>query len=183
MRHSHFNSSFVIRICFVILALVPLSGIISPLHADEKSDLAAAKKTYAASSHDESARLAHVKKLAAILDGIISKFRKTGDRSKSDVTQSIYDELKKFPAPKNSDSSALKKLRIGKWASPRHEYLFRANGTWSMLPLEPDATAGDWRIEGNTYIDDSGKFTIILLDEKYFIYTQGGDVFFEARMK
>jgi len=48
-----------------------------------------------------------------------------------------------------SDSKALSARLVGKWESPRHDYLYRADGTWTMLPVEPDIAHGTWRIEGN----------------------------------
>jgi hypothetical protein len=45
-------------------------------------------------------------------------------------------------------------LLVGKWQSPRHDYLFRADGTWTMLPAEEDGVQSTHgRIEGNQFFD------------------------------
>jgi hypothetical protein len=41
----------------------------------------------------------------------------------------------------------LTELMIGAWRSPRHDYVFRADGTWWMGKPDPEATHGSWRIE------------------------------------
>jgi hypothetical protein len=68
-------------------------------------------------------------------------------------------------------------LRVGKWESPRHDYLYRKDGTWSMLPLEPGVTHGKWRIQGNESIESwagdvakPARYQIILLDKNYFVF-------------
>ena len=80
-------------------------------------------------------------------------------------------------------------LLVGEWASPRHEYVFRGDGTWSMLPAEPGTTHGRWRIQGNQYFNtaevdptDTRQYTIILLTQKDFIVTDGDVVFYETRI-
>lgn len=77
---------------------------------------------------------------------------------------------------------------MGKWDSPRHEYAFKKDGTWVMLPEEPRVTHGKWRIEGNQYFDtamvkppQTTQYTIILLTKKYFIFTDNENVFYETR--
>jgi len=44
----------------------------------------------------------------------------------------------------------LSHLMAGKWRSPRHDYLYAADGTWRMLP--PATTHGRWRIEDHQLI-------------------------------
>jgi hypothetical protein len=39
---------------------------------------------------------------------------------------------------------------VGEWQSPRHTYLYRSDGTWTILPEKIDsyqATNGRWRTE------------------------------------
>jgi len=57
--------------------------------------------------------------------------------------------------------------------SPRHDYLYRADGTWTMLPADPDTTHGTWRIDGNQYFDtaatdppQTSQYTIILISSR-----------------
>jgi hypothetical protein len=84
----------------------------------------------------------------------------------------------------------LSSLLVGKWESPRHDYLYRADGTWSMIPEEPDIAHGTWRIEGNRYIDthasdppQATQYTIILITKRDFVFTDHEVVFYETRLK
>jgi hypothetical protein len=63
-------------------------------------------------------------------------------------------------------------LVIGNWDSPRHTYVFRADGTYGVSDEQRDK----WRIDGNEYIDDVSRGPIILLDRNYFIYACGQGV-------
>jgi len=150
------------------------------LVAAEPKELAAAKKEYAQNAHpDEAARVHYVQSLAALRD----KLAKSGGD-----WQAVDSELRKHPAP---SSAEYPNLRVGEWTSPRHGYVYRKNGTWSMTPVEPDATHGGWKIEGNQYFagalatakSDMTKYTIILLTAKDFIFTDGKVVFFEKKGK
>ena len=96
-----------------------------------------------------------------------------GTRLKSETWQAIDAEIKEHPAPKDSDSKALSRLILGKWESPRHDYLYRADGTWTMLPADPDTTHETWRIDGNQYFDtaatdppQTSQYTIILISSR-----------------
>jgi len=75
---------------------------------------------------------------------------------------------------------------IGKWRSPRHDYIYRRDGTWSMLPVEPDTTGGTWRIEGNQHVETNVlgtfRYTILLLTAKDFVETDGQIVFYRKRL-
>lgn len=96
-------------------------------------------------------------------------------------------ELKRHPAP--ADGDAAKRL-AGKWRSPRHDYLFRPDGTWTMLPAEKDTVHGRWRITGNQIEvtsgydkpDSTARYTLILLTDKDCVYTDGENVFCETRL-
>ena len=97
-------------------------------------------------------------------------------------------EIRRYPAPENIEGYS--KLMAGKWSSPRHEYIYRANGTWSMLPEEEGATRGRWRIEGNRFMssadiepEDTQTYTILLLTKDDFIFTDGETVFYEERIR
>src|SRR6516225_145328 len=43
----------------------------------------------------------------------------------------------------------LTKLMVGAWRSPRHDYIYFADGTWSMGKKEPGVLHGRWRIRGH----------------------------------
>jgi hypothetical protein len=108
--------------------------------------LATAKRHYASiSKPSEAARADYITRLDRLRD-------KAAD-AKTDAWQAIDAEIKQHPAPQDADNKALSALRVGQWESPRHDYLYRADGTWTMLPAEPDITQGAWRIDGNQYFD------------------------------
>jgi hypothetical protein len=73
---------------------------------------------------------------------------------------------------------------------PPHDYLFRIDGTWTMLPADENTTHGRWRIEGNQYFNtvateppETTQYTIILITKKDFVFTDQTDVFYERRLK
>ena len=97
-------------------------------------------------------------------------------------------EIRRHPAPE--DTKGYTKLMVGKWSSPRHEYSYRADGTWSMLPEEEGGTRGSWRIEGNRFMSSADiepehtrTYTILLLTKDNFILTDGETVFYEERIR
>lgn len=97
-------------------------------------------------------------------------------------------EIRRHPAPENTESYT--KLMVGRWSSPRHEYIYRADGTWSMLPEEEGGTRGRWHIEGNRFFnkadcdpEDATGYTIILFTADRFIFMDGGAVFYEERTR
>jgi len=143
-----------------------------------------AKRDYEKVSHpSEAVRSDYITRLV--------RMREKAARLKTDEWQSIDAEIKRHPAPPGSKSFS--SLLVGKWQSPRHDYLFRADGTWTMLPAEEDgvqSTHGLWRIEGNQYIDTAAiepslttQYTIILITKKDFVFTDQTQVFYETRLK
>lgn len=138
----------------------------------EKQDFEAAKREYEQSSNDEAARLTYVNKLAEIYYRFLKNYWATGDKSANYATL-VNAELKKHPAPKDSDAKKLSKLLVGKWQSPRRTYVFRANT--------------NWRVQGNQIVWGEGKTasrsTIILLNSEYLIYSEKDAAFFHSRVK
>lgn len=128
---------------------------------------------------NETARYTCAVRLAAIADRLVSHFRSSGQRE-PEAVNAVWAELKKYPMPANSDSQKLAKFLIGKWSSPRRIYIFKANGRYGS---EGDSMDRTWKIQGNQLIESDGKGTLILLDSKYFIYTEGDQVFFHSRVK
>jgi len=118
------------------------------------------------------------------------RMRDKAARLKTDDWQAIDAEIKQYPAPKDSDSKTLAHLLVGEWESPRHDYLYRPDGTWTMLPAEEDTTHGSWRIEGNQYFStfateppETNQYTIILITKKDFVFIDQTDIFYETRTK
>lgn len=143
----------------------------------QSGELDKAKTEYAKAEQTETARVSFVTKL--------THMRARFAKANNEQWKAVDAEVMRHPAP--ADSAELSKLLIGEWASPRHEYVFRSDGTWSMLPAEPDATRGTWRIEGNQYFDtglggQTTKYTILLLTVNDFVFTDREVVFYETRI-
>jgi hypothetical protein len=52
------------------------------------------------------------------------------------------------------DDATLSRLLVGTWESPRHQTVYRADGTWMLDPPdEGDNTRGKWRIEHGKLIE------------------------------
>ena len=145
----------------------------------ERSDypcLQAAKAEYQASSGDEAARVRYVTKLsemdAQMTPHVMHNPDLDAKEAYANQAGAIEQELHKHPMPRNVDSRKLSQLLVGEWASPRHVYAFRADGTYGVGDEQRDK----WRIDGNEYIDDVSRGPIILLDRNYFIYANGEGV-------
>lgn len=159
------------------LAAFCIVALATSLAAAEPKELTTVEKEFAQHAHpDEAARIPYVQMLAELRDNLA---KHNGN------WQAVDAELRRHPAPKNADSAAYTRLRVGAWTSPRHGYVYGKDGTWSMTPVEPGATHGKWRIQGNQYFDGAGadmtRYTILLLTTKDFIFTDGQVVFFEKR--
>ena len=127
----------------------------------------------------EAARVNYVTRLLRLRD-------KAAD-AKTDEWHAIDAEIFRHPAPA-SDEKALADRLVGEWASPRHEYRYRPDGTWTMLPEDDGTTHGTWRIEGNQYSTTNSldtvtnRYTIILITKKYFVLADEEAVFYETRL-
>jgi hypothetical protein len=55
----------------------------------------------------------------------------------------------------------LRRLMVGRWTTGRHEYDYKADGTWRMLPADISSTKGTWHIENHQLIEDTGARTIM----------------------
>jgi hypothetical protein len=70
------------------------------------------------------------------------RLREKAARAKTDEWQAIDTEIKRHRVPSDADSKMFSSLLVGQWQSPRHDFLYRADGTWTMLPEEKDVTHG-----------------------------------------
>jgi hypothetical protein len=139
------------------------------------------KRDYGRLSHPgEAARADYITRLTRLREQAVRRNR--GEWTAIDA------EIKLHPAPPDSDSKTLTALRIGDWESPRHDYRYRPDGTWIMLPDEEGATNGTWRIEGNQYFDGAAveapkidQYTIILLTKRDFVFMDNEAVYYETR--
>lgn len=151
------------------------------LFAEEPEKFAEAKKEFSELPNaTEADRQSYITELAKLREALAKK----ADR---EVCFKVDAEIRRHPASENTE--AYTKLRAGKWSSPRHEYTYRADGTWSMLPEEEGITRGRWRIEGNRFMSsadiepgDIRTYTILLLTKDNFIFTDGKTVFYEERI-
>ena len=141
------------------------------------------KRDYGKISHpSEAARADYITRLVRLSE--------EATRTSDYTWQAIDAEIKQHPAPNDSNNNVLSILLVGKWESPRHDYLYRADGTWTMLPVDPDITHGTWHIEGNQFFDtaatdppETTQYTIILITKRDFVFTDQERVFYEKRFK
>lgn len=118
------------------------------------------------------------------------RMRKKAARLNTDEWKRIDDEIRQHPVPKESDSKTLSGRLVGKWSSPRHDYRYRGDGSWTMLPADEGTTHGTWRIEGNQFFTTASigssapdQYTVILITNKDFVIADRSSVFYEERLK
>jgi hypothetical protein len=116
------------------------------------------------------------------------RMREDAARAKTDEWQAIDAEIRTHPAPADLDSKTFSALRVGEWETPRHDLAFRADGTWTMLPVEEGITHGQWRVDGNQYFETiatdpptNGQYTVIVITKDDFVFTDQTYVFYEKR--
>jgi hypothetical protein len=63
----------------------------------------------------------------------------------------------------------LRQLMAGRWTTGRHDYDYKADGTWRMLPADISTTKGTWRIENHQLIEDTGARTIMEASQKQIV--------------
>jgi hypothetical protein len=161
------------------LALALLVGSAALLRADDAPpELKAIEAKYDLATIDshEAKRDKYIMELAALHWHLV--------RHDLPGIDAVDFEINRHPMPATADSKKLTKLRVGTWQSPRHDYLYRADGTWTMDPDAgiPDSTHGTWSIHGNQYTDaftgavpaETTTYTIILLTDSTFIFAEPG---------
>lgn len=140
--------------------------------ADEPTRLTELRQRFHALQHPtETDRVRYITALV--------RLRESFTRADSEKMQAIDAEVIKYPIPKDADSAALRKRIAGRWTSPRHQYLYREDGTWTMLPEFIDGektTHGVWHIEGNKFFQhasiqspatEEGEVVIIVTDTDF----------------
>ena len=173
------------RIAILGIALVAITSAV----AEEPKDLVEIRRKFESLKHPtERDRVRYITRLV--------RLRETFTRAQAESMSAIDAEVIKHPMPADVDAAKLRKRLIGQWRSPRHSYLYRAEGTWTMLPEIIDgeqSTHGVWRIEGNKFFkhasvespeSDTGKTIIILTDTDFVwsthvapYYMRRGDVY------
>jgi hypothetical protein len=92
--------------------------------------------------------------VAASLLFFLSASAPAGDRlGASEEEMARLKELNKSDTVASQSDAELTKLMVGKWTTGRHEYLYRANGTWQMLPADISSSHGTWRIVHHQLIE------------------------------
>jgi hypothetical protein len=157
----------------MLLGLLGLMSTGSP--AAEPPPLQAIMKRYDQTrlNQDESLREKYIMELA-VLRWHLARHNQPG-------WEAVEAEMVRHPAPADSNTNVFFQRRLGMWYSPRHDYLFRSDGTWIMnYPDVSNPTHGTWAIQGNRYFDSSGDdpksstpFIIYLLTQDYFFYGGG----------
>lgn len=125
----------------------------------------------------------------SLLHGLIRQRAELARAGKTAELQACDAQIRSHPAPPD-DSAALTRRLAGTWRSPRHDYLYRADGTWTMLPAERDATRGRWHLAGNRLEIASGggkgriigTYTVIVISDEDFVYADRETVFFVKRL-
>jgi len=163
-----------------ILVATLLVACVNWCFAAEPEELAQAKNLFAELQNPtEADRQSYLLKLSKLRESL-------AENAGSEDCFTVDAEIRRHQAPEHTEGYT--KLMVGKWSSPRHEYIYRADGTWRMLPEEEGRTRGRWHIKGNRFFssadiepDDSCAYTIILLTNDNFIFTDGKTVFYEER--
>lgn len=71
----------------------------------------------------------------------------------------------------------LRKLMVGRWTTGRHDYDYRADGTWRMLPTDIATTKGKWRIENRQLIEITGTRAIIEASREQIVLRNVGGTY------
>ena len=134
-----------------IATVVFAAACASAASADEPKQLVELRSRFEAIAHPtEADRVRYIMSLV--------RLRESFTRADYKKMEAIDTEVVKHPMPSEVDSADLRKRIVGQWTSPRHSYLYRANGTWTMLPEFEDgmqATHGVWHIERNTFFQNA----------------------------
>jgi hypothetical protein len=170
--------------------MIGLSAIfwVATLSADEPKQLIELRQRFEAIQHpSEPDRVRYITALV--------RLRESLTRADADKMRAIDAEIIKHPMPSEVDSAALRKRIVGRWRSPRHSYLYRADGTWTLKDGNGNTTAprGVWHIEGNKFLHrrldeppeaETGETIIILTDTDFVsgthiapYYMRRGDVY------
>ena len=111
--------------------------------------------------------------LPGLIAGLLflSPFAQGGDTlntSKQELER--MKQLNKHGAVVSKTDDELRRLMVGKWTTGRHEYIYKADGTWRMLPLDISTTKGTWRFENRQLIEESGSLTCIAVTPRQLVF-------------
>jgi peptidyl-tRNA hydrolase len=155
----------------VAVALLMVAGSAEP------EELETARKEFEKTARPtEAARVDYLTRLIKLRE----KLMRDGD------WKAVDQEIMRHPVPANTDARELSVLIEGPWASPRHDYMYQRDSTWS--DIDPDSELkGKWRVEGNQFFvtqdPQESRYTILLLTPANFVYTDGEYVFYLIRIR
>jgi hypothetical protein len=159
----------------VAVALLMVAGSAS---AEPKELETARKKFEKTARPTEAARVDYLTRLIKLREKLV----RDGD------WKAVDQEIMRHPVPSNANARELSVLIEGPWASPRHEYMYQRDGTWS--DINPDSELkGKWRVEGNQFfVNPCSRSAGISLhhpafDPANFVYTDGEYVFYLIRIR
>src|SRR5207249_8463671 len=87
----------------------------------------------------------------------------------SDVELERLKQLNTTNKVTSLSDAELRQLMVGRWTTGRHDYDYKADGTWRMLPADISTTKGTWRIEKHQLIEDTGARTIMEASRKQIV--------------
>ncbi len=159
-------------LALIILTAFVLTG--TDLHSQTAATVTA---------HEETDRV-------ALLSKLIKRRAALASAGKTLELQACDTQIKRHPAPADADPAETGRRLAGKWHSPRHDYFYRADGTWTLIPAEQGDLHGRWRVDGNRLEIASGyegsltteKYVLILITGRDLVFADGETVFFETRL-
>ena len=88
------------------------------------------------------------------------------------ASEAEMERLKQLNATNKVTSlsdAELRQLMVGRWTTGRHDYEYKADGTWRMLPADISTTKGTWRIEKHQLIEGTSARTIMEASQKQIV--------------
>lgn len=95
------------------------------------------------------------------------------------------EDLNKTNPKISQTDKALASQMTGKWTTGRHDYIYRADGTWQMLPLTQGGTSGKWRIKDAVLVQAESQMPFLKIEPNRLILknTSGKYPFRYVRIK
>ena len=106
---------------------------------------------------------------------LCSLFALNGTAQKKDLLGASDVELERLRQLNTTNKvtslpdAELRQLMVGRWTTGRHDYDYKSDGTWRMLPADISTTKGTWRIEKHQLIEGTGGRTIMEASHKQIV--------------
>jgi hypothetical protein len=113
---------------------------------------------------------------------VITKMEINSDETKdafgtSDAELERLRQLNTTNTVTSLSDAELRQLMVGRWTTGRHDYDYKADGTWRMLPADISTTKGTWRVENHQLIEGTGARTIMEASRKQIVLKNEGDTY------